>query len=58
MNEADFQEPEYEAMFFGDNYPALMSVKQKYDPESFFYATKGVNSEAWEIAEDGRMCKA
>ena len=57
MNEADFQQPDFEDVFFGANYGALLAVKEEWDPEGLFYATKGVGSEAWSVANDGRMCK-
>lgn len=56
MNEADFRQPNFQDVFFGANYPTLLAVKKKWDPKSFFYATKGVGSEVWNVANDGRMC--
>jgi len=32
-NEADVHEPNHEVSFWGDNYPALLALKRKYDPE-------------------------
>jgi Berberine and berberine like len=58
MNEANFQQPNFQKEFFGDNYRQLACIKKKYDPTSLFYATKAVGSEAWTIRNDGRMCKA
>jgi len=58
MNEADFRQPDFQRVFFGSNYPRLLEIKKKYDPEGFFYAVKAVGSEAWEVASDGRMCRA
>ncbi|KAL8735469.1 MAG: hypothetical protein Q9181_002812 [Wetmoreana brouardii] len=58
MNEADFQQPDYQAQFYGSNYPALKSIKKKYDPDDLFYATAAVGSEAWTVAEDGRLCRS
>lgn len=57
MNEADFRQPNFQDVFFGANYPALLAIKLKWDPNSFFYATKGVGSEVWNVANDGRMCR-
>ncbi|KAF7378314.1 FAD-binding protein [Mycena sanguinolenta] len=56
MNEADFQQPNWQETFFGVNYGALLRIKKKYDPEGLFYATVAVGSEARTIEEDGRMC--
>ncbi|KAJ0165266.1 putative FAD-linked oxidoreductase [Colletotrichum tanaceti] len=58
MNEADFRQPDWQTAFFGDNYARLLAVKNKWDPESLFYVLKGVGSEAWNVAPDGRMCRA
>ncbi|KAL2259518.1 hypothetical protein VTK26DRAFT_6786 [Humicola hyalothermophila] len=57
MNEADFQQPLFQMTFFGCNYPKLLRIKKKYDPEGLFYAIKAVGSERWHVANDGRMCE-
>lgn len=57
MNEADFRQEDFQSVFFGSKYGQLLSIKQAYDPEMFFYATKAVGSEAWTVAEDGHMCR-
>ncbi|KAH6641401.1 hypothetical protein F5144DRAFT_545454 [Chaetomium tenue] len=49
MNEADFRQPGFQEVFFGENYARLERVKGVYDPEGFFYAAKAVGSERWEI---------
>ncbi|KAE9409751.1 FAD-binding domain-containing protein [Gymnopus androsaceus JB14] len=48
MNEANVYEPNYEQTFWGDNYPQLLAIKQKYDPSSLLdcwrcVGWKGVN---------------
>ncbi|RFU80550.1 fad linked oxidase, n-terminal [Trichoderma arundinaceum] len=58
MNEGDFNEPNWKSTFFGPNYDKLLSIKQKWDPKSIFYINKGVGSDTWIVAEDGRMCRA
>ena len=58
MNEADFRQADFQRVFFGANYPRLLQIKKKYDPDGFFYAVKAVGSEAWDVAADGRMCRA
>lgn len=58
MNEADFRQPDFQRAFFGSKYERLLAVKKIYDPDMFFYVTKGVGSEVWTVAEDGHMCKA
>ncbi|KAJ9245257.1 hypothetical protein C8Q69DRAFT_211537 [Paecilomyces variotii] len=56
MNEADFRQPNFQQVFFGSNYEKLKKIKQRWDKDGFFYATKSVGSEAWTILKDGRMC--
>lgn len=58
MNEADWRQPDFQEAFFGSNYETLLAVKNKWDPNGFFYAAVSVGSEAWTVAFDGRMCKA
>lgn len=58
MNEANFQQPNWQDTFFGANYPKLKNIKKKYDPKDMFYNLKTVGSEAWTVAKDGRMCRA
>ncbi|KAJ2935972.1 hypothetical protein H1R20_g1124, partial [Candolleomyces eurysporus] len=33
VNEADVYEPDWESAFWGDNYPRLLEIKRKYDPD-------------------------
>ncbi|RSM10845.1 hypothetical protein CEP52_003301 [Fusarium oligoseptatum] len=57
MNEADFNQLNWQETFYGDNWSRLASIKKKWDPKSLFYNLKGVGSDAWSLAEDGRMCR-
>ncbi|OLN97798.1 putative FAD-linked oxidoreductase-like protein 7 [Colletotrichum chlorophyti] len=57
MNEADFQQPNFQKEFFGSNYNTLLCLKQKWDPEGFFYTRNAVGSEKWSVANNGRMCR-
>ncbi|EXF86169.1 Zinc finger E-box-binding homeobox 1 [Colletotrichum fioriniae] len=57
MNEADFQQPNFQTEFFGSNYKSLLCLKQKWDPEGFFYVRNAVGSESWSVADNGRMCR-
>jgi hypothetical protein len=57
LNEGDPWEPEWQRVFYGENYDPLLKIKKKYDPESLFYARTAVGSEAWVEGNDGRLCK-
>jgi FAD/FMN-containing dehydrogenase len=58
LNEADFQQLNWQEDFYGSNYERLRKVKKKYDPDNLFYATTAVGSEAWTVASDGRLCRS
>ena len=58
MNEADFHLATWKEDFYGENYAKLRAIKAKYDPGDLFYATTAVGSDAWNLAADGRMCRA
>ncbi|KAI1496234.1 FAD binding domain-containing protein [Biscogniauxia marginata] len=57
LNEADFQEPDFQTTFYGDHYAKLLSIKQTYDPQDIFYARTAVGSDRWQEGQDGRLCK-
>jgi hypothetical protein len=47
LAESDFFEPSWQAAFWGSNYPRLLAVKQRYDPDGLFFVHHGVGSEGW-----------
>ena len=51
VSESDYFERDWQASFWGTNYPRLAAVKRKYDPEGLFFVHHGVGSEGW--SEDG-----
>lgn len=57
VNEADFRLEGWKEGFFGVNWDRLSKVKEKWDPRGDFYVYKGVGSQEWSVADDGRMCK-
>ena len=57
MNEADFQQKDFQETFYGVNYRDLLKIKKKYDPRDLLYVRTGVGSEVWNVAKDGRMCR-
>ncbi len=58
LNEADFQQPNFQYIFYRDHYEKLLQIKQKYDPDNIFYAKTAVGSESWKQDIDGRLCRA
>lgn len=63
LNEADPlvyppESLEWQDTFYGSNYARLREIKDKWDPESLFYARTAVGSEDWVDDGDGRLCKA
>lgn len=58
LNEGDFQQPDFQSIFYGSNYDQLLAIKDKYDPNHMFYATTAVGSEYWEVQADKRLCKS
>lgn len=50
VNEANPYEPGFQASFWGENYPRLYRIKQKWDPTGLFITRKGVGSEDWDDA--------
>jgi len=58
VNEAEFNQKNWQTEFWGSNYNRLLGIKKKWDPSSLFYATVGVGSESWSVQNDGRMCRA
>lgn len=57
LNEADFRQPNFQQTFFGANYNRLLALKRRWDPESIFFALKGVGSEFWSLNNNGRLCR-
>lgn len=57
LSEADFQQPNFQQTLFGSNYPRLLAIKDKYDPNDIFYTLTGVGSERWTVEVDGRLCR-
>lgn len=57
LNEADFRQPDWKAVFYGSHYDRLNEIKARYDPDDRFYALQAVGSDRWAQQLDGRLCK-
>ncbi|KAF3490691.1 uncharacterized protein GIQ15_00208 [Arthroderma uncinatum] len=57
INEANWQQPDWQNTFYGNNYQSLRAIKAKYDPNHLFYGLTAVGSEAWAPDASGRLCK-
>lgn len=47
VSEAGFTDPDWQRHSFGQNYPRLLQVKHRYDPDGLFTTHHGVGSEEW-----------
>ena len=45
VNETDYFEPNWRQEFWGENYPKLLDIKHRYDPDHFFTCHHCVGSE-------------
>ncbi|KAJ4298635.1 hypothetical protein N0V88_003666 [Collariella sp. IMI 366227] len=56
MNEADFEEPNWQHEFWGANYKRLLRIKRAVDPDDVFWCNPCVGNERWEQVGD-RLCR-
>ncbi len=47
VSEAGYFDENWQDQYWGPNYPRLLAIKQKYDPDGLFVVHHGVGSEAW-----------
>nr|WP_018438784.1 FAD-binding oxidoreductase [Trinickia symbiotica] len=47
LSETDFFRRDWREAFWGANYARLKAIKDRYDPEGFFFVHHGVGSEDW-----------
>ena len=55
--QADSDEPNWQHAFFGKNYPRLLTIKDKWDPEQILYGATAVGGDRWAEDENGRLCR-
>lgn len=51
VSESNYFERDWQASFWGSNYPRLAAAKRRYDPDGLFFVHHGVGSEDW--SDDG-----
>lgn len=56
-NEANFAQEDWQATFYGKNYPRLKGIKTRYDPKGVLYGVHSVGTEGWGEDGDGRLCR-
>lgn len=47
VSESDFFLKDWQRAFWGTNYPRLLAIKKRYDPDGLFTVHHGVGSDAW-----------
>ena len=47
VSESNYFNSSWQVAFWGSNYPRLLDVKAKYDPDGLFFVHHGVGSEEW-----------
>jgi FAD/FMN-containing dehydrogenase len=47
VSESNFFENGWQQSYWGNNYPRLAEIKQKYDPDGLFVVHNGIGSEQW-----------
>ena len=45
VNEADYFEPDWQRSFWGVNYPRLLAIKKRVDPDNLFRVHHGIGSD-------------
>jgi hypothetical protein len=54
-NEADYEDPAFQVSHWGANYPRLLALKRKHDPQGLFYGHHSVGSELWSADGNCRL---
>jgi hypothetical protein len=55
FNEASYLEPEWQKTFWGSNYPRLLEVKRKFDPNNTLWCSPCVGSDVFIVKEDRKL---
>ncbi|KAI7774542.1 hypothetical protein LA080_008240 [Diaporthe eres] len=58
VNEGDSNQPDWQTAFYGTNYPRLLDIRKKWEPNGVFYAIATPGTEDWEVIDYGtKLCK-
>ncbi|KAF2866763.1 isoamyl alcohol oxidase [Massariosphaeria phaeospora] len=58
VNEGDLNEPNWQESYWGSNYPKLLQLRKKWDPEGVFYAQTTPGTEDWSVIDYGtKLCR-
>ncbi|KAF2471938.1 FAD-binding domain-containing protein [Lindgomyces ingoldianus] len=58
VNEGDLNEPNWQESYWGSNYPKLLQIRKKWDPEGVFYTQTTPGTEDWDVIDYGtKLCK-
>ncbi len=49
VSESNYFENGWQQSYWGSNYPRLVEIKRKYDPDGLFFVHNGVGSEQWSV---------
>lgn len=56
--QGDSNSPDWQSDFYGTNYPQLLDIRRKWDPNGVFYAIATPGTEDWEVIDYGtKLCK-
>lgn len=48
----------WQDVFWGSNYAKLSQLKTKYDPNTLFYVTPGINADMMTTNDKGALCRS
>jgi FAD/FMN-containing dehydrogenase len=57
VSEGDYFDRRWQSSFWGENYPRLRAIKDKYDPDGLFYVHHGIGSDDWSADGFTRLTK-
>lgn len=57
LNEANWEQNDWQQIFYGASYSELKRIKNTYDPFDVFYGLTAVGSESWAVDANGRLCR-